>query len=217
MVLNALADAPGRPRVLDIGCGRGFDDDLRLQGSIAAAAGTYVGIEPDLGVTLAPHFDETHRCRFEDAPVSPNSIHVAFAVMVLEHLVDPARFWSKVREVLAEGGVFLGFTMDARHWFCGASALAARLRLKDLYLDLLLGRRREGRYANYPVHYLTNTPDRVRAFASAFASCEVFSFSKVGECDHYLPRFLRPIGHAIDRRAIRRGNPGSVLVVRAVK
>lgn len=217
MVLRAIADAPGRPRVLDIGCGQGFDDDLRLQRSIAAAAGTYVGIEPDLEVPLAPYFNETHRCPFEDAPLNPNSIHVAFAVMVLEHLADPARFWSRVHEVLAAGGVFLGFTMDARHWFCTASALAARLRLKDRYLDLLLGRRREGRYANYPVHYRTNTPDQVRHYASAFSSCEVVSFSKVGECDYYLPRVLRPAGRAIDRRAIRRGKPGSVLVVHAVK
>jgi len=217
MVLNAIADAPSCPRVLDIGCGLGFDDDLRLQTSIAAAAGAYVGVEPDPEIPLAPYFEETHRCYFEDAPLAPNSFQVAFAVMVLEHLTDPARFWSKVHEVLAPGGVFLGFTMDARHPFCRASVLAARLRVKDLYLDLLKGRRREGRYANYPVHYRTNTPERVRHFASAFSACEVFSFSRVGECDYYLPKALKPVGRALDRHAIRRGKPGSVLVMRTVK
>src|SRR5690349_9389236 len=95
MVLKAIADAPARPRVLDIGCGLGFDDDLRLQTSIAAAAGSYVGVEPAPEIPLAPYFEEAHRCYFEDAPLAPNSFHVAFAVMVLEHLPDPARFWSK--------------------------------------------------------------------------------------------------------------------------
>jgi SAM-dependent methyltransferase len=217
VVLEAISGVPGRARVLDIGCGRGFDNDLRLQASIAAAAGSYVGVEPDPEVPLGPYFGETHRCLFEDAPLPPGSVDVAFAVMVLEHLRDPSRFWAKLFEVLAPGGVFLGFTMDARHWFCAASALAARLRVKDFYLNRVVGRRGEDRYENYPVYYRCNTPAQVAQYAGAFHSCEAVSFAKVGECDFYLPQFLRPIGHALDRRVLREGKPGSVLAVRAVK
>ena len=71
-----------RPTVLDIGCGRGFDDDVKLQASLAACAERYIGVEPDVDADLAAHFSETHRCLFEDAPIAPGSVDLAFAVMV---------------------------------------------------------------------------------------------------------------------------------------
>jgi hypothetical protein len=78
------------------GCGHGFDGDEALQRSIAQAAGAYLGIEPDESVMLGPYVTESHRCFFEDAPVQDGSIDVAFAVIVLEHLADPARLGVRV-------------------------------------------------------------------------------------------------------------------------
>src|SRR5262245_33266517 len=43
---------------LDIGCGRGFGGDLRLQQSLARAAGCYIGIEPDPEMDPGPHVTE---------------------------------------------------------------------------------------------------------------------------------------------------------------
>src|SRR5262245_46372604 len=85
--------------LLDIGCGKGFDGDVPLQHSLAAAAGRYIGIEPDTNVAPADCFTEVHRCFLEDAPIAPGSVDVAFAIMVLEHLEAPQRFWDKVWDV----------------------------------------------------------------------------------------------------------------------
>lgn len=203
---------------LDIGCGQGLDGDVPLQRSLAENAARYVGVEPDTTVTPGDYVTEVHRCLFEDMVLPPGSVHVAFAVMVLEHLREPQRFWDKLHEVLADGGVFWGLTVDARHWFCRASLLAERMNIKELYLNGLLGRRgTEKRYENYPTFYRCNRPDEVRRFAAKFRSCEAINFSRVGQVDSYLPRFLGPLTRAMDRRAIRRGRPGTLLAVRAVK
>jgi SAM-dependent methyltransferase len=217
MVLDDLQAQGGRPTVLDIGCGGGFDGSGPLQRTIADAAGAYIGVEPDPVVTLDDRFTEVHRCLFEDAPLRPGSVDLAFAVMVLEHLAEPERFWAKLQEVLAPGGVFWGFTMDARHWFASASRWFDRLRVKDLYLTWLRGRRGVERYANYPVHYRANRPEQLAAQLEGFGSVECVGFARPGQLDYYLPRLLRPTFAWLDRRAIARGRPGTLLAVRATK
>jgi SAM-dependent methyltransferase len=203
--------------ILDIGCGKGIDGNHRLQRAVADEAGRYVGVEPDPAVPLGGWFTEAHRCAFEDAPLEPGSVHLAFAVMVMEHLADPGRFWDKLHEVLADGGVFWGLTMDARHWFCRASRWSDRLRVKDWYLNRLHGERGTDRYENYPVCYRSNRPDDIARQAGRFRSCQVFGLARVGQMDYYLPRFARRVGRWLDRRAIRRGKPGMLLAVRVQK
>jgi hypothetical protein len=107
--------------------------------------------------------------------------------------------------------------MDARHWFARASAAAASLGLKDWYLGRIHGRRGVNRYENYPVHYRSNTPARVRRLAAGFSEVTARNFGRVGQLDYYVPRPLRPLGRALDRIEAALGLPGSVLVVRAVK
>ena len=158
------------PTVMDIGCGRGFDDSRDLQISLAESAGKYIGVEPDTGVALSDIFTETHRCPLEDAPLAPDSVDVAFCVMVLEHLEHPQAFWDKVGAVLRPGGVFWGFSMDARFYFPRVSRLLATVKLKDLYLNFLHGKRSEERYENYPVFYRSNTPRDLRRLGGRFES-----------------------------------------------
>jgi SAM-dependent methyltransferase len=217
MILDDLGALPPGASVLDIGCGRGFDDDLKLQEQIAAASGTYVGVEPDPDIPVGAYFHQVHRTVLEEAPLAEGSVDLAFAVMVLEHLGEPQPFWDKVHSVLRGGGIFWGFTMDARHWFCTASRWMGRLRVKEFYLNGVMGRRRAERYENYPVHYRSNTPEAVARLAAAFSRCEAVNFARVGQFNHYLPRPLRPLGTALDRRAERRGRPGMFLAVRVVR
>lgn len=216
-----LADAQRlgpRPTILDIGCGDGFDGSVPLQRSIGGASGRFIGVEPDSSVPLGDYFTETHRCRFEEAPLAAGSIDLAYSVMVLEHLPDPQPFWNKLHEVLAVGGVFWGLTIDARHLYSRLSLYADRLGVKNFYLDRVLGPAADqGRYQNYPTYYRTNSPRQVRWLARAFRSCDCTNFSRVGQWSAFLPRGLREIADHIDRIAIRRGRPGTLLIVRAIK
>jgi SAM-dependent methyltransferase len=216
-----LADAHRlgpRPTILDIGCGDGFDGDVPLQRSIALEAGRFIGIEPDPEVPLGDYFTEVHRCLFEDAELAAGSVDVAYSVMVLEHLPHPQRFWNKLQEVLAEGGVFWGMTVDARHPFSWLSLWADRLRIKDFYLDRVIGSSSgEGRYRNYPTYYRTNTPLQIAKFAREYRSCECINFSRVGQWSSFLPRWLKGMAERMDHLSIRRKQPGTLLIIRAMK
>lgn len=203
--------------LLDIGCGKGFDDDTRLQAKIAAEAGRYLGVEPDQRIEPKPIFQPLYPCRLEDAPIEPGSVDLAFAVMVLEHLEFPDRFWRRLHEVLREGGVFWGFTMHASHWFAKASSLSKKLGIKEWYLNWLHGKKGDERYENYPVFYRSNTPEQIRPLTHAFRSTTFLHFSRVGQLDFYFPKSLRWMGRRVDRYFLDRGLPGYILVVRVEK
>jgi SAM-dependent methyltransferase len=205
------------PTILDIGCGRGLDGNVELQRSLADLAGRYIGIEPDPDVPLADHFGEAHRALFEEAPIGAGSVDVAFAVMVLEHLPSPGAFWEKLRATLRPGGVFWAMTVDGRHPFALASRWADRMHLKTRYLNLLRGERGVQRYEDYPVYYRSNTPAQVRRQAAGFRSVDLINFSRVGQWSPYLPPPLRPLADYCDRRSMRRGRPGTLLMIRAEK
>ncbi len=219
MVLADVRRLGPGPAILDIGCGEGLDGSVELQHTVATVAGRFIGIEPDPTIKLADHFTETHRCPFEQAPLEAGSIDLAYAVMVLEHLPRPQFFWDRLFEVLADGGMVWGLTVDARHPFARCSLWADRLKIKDLYLDrarssLLL---RVGRYKNYPTYYRTNTPAHISGLTRAFRSSQYINFSRVGQWSPYLPRPLRSIVNKIDGLRFRRRRPGTLLAVRVVK
>lgn len=203
--------------ILDIGCGRGFDGDVPLQDEMGRLAGCFLGVEPDRSIAPGSAFQEVYPCLFEEAPIAANSVDVAYAIMVLEHLAEPKRFFDKLHEVLKPGGVFWGLTVDRRHWFCSASKWFDRLKLKSWYLDRLLGRRGAERYENYPVYYHCNRPEDVAEAARAFTRVECHNLSRVGQCSAYFPRCLVAAAEWLDRRAIRKNRPGTLFVVRVQK
>ena len=212
------ARALGRPlTILDIGCGRGFDDNLELQQSIAKHARAMIGIEPDPEVETGPHFTRVHRCLFEDAELQPASVDIAYAVMVLEHLANPQSFWDKLHEVLVPGGVFWGLTVDSRTPFAVASYWSERLRLKNIYMRSMWGNRGEDRYLNYPVHYMTNSPRQVEPYVERFSTCEVINFSRSDQMSRVLPGALLPVARCYDDWIIRTGRPGTLLALRVTK
>jgi SAM-dependent methyltransferase len=216
--LDRLRSVSGETTVLDIGCGRGFDDDPNIQSALAAAAGRYLGVEPDTDAEPGPFFEAVHRCRLEDADIPAGSVDLAFAVMVLEHLNSPQAFWDTLHRILRDGGVFWGFTMNARHWFVAASLLAKTLHLKDQYLDRLHGGRGRERYENYPVYYRSNTAGQVGRLTQRFRRRDVLSFHRIGQLDYYFPPRMRPVGRLLDRLPGVTGRPmGSILAVRVEK
>jgi SAM-dependent methyltransferase len=203
--------------VLDVGCGRGFDDKPDLQRQISEACDHYLGVEPDPDIPVLPVFQSVYRNVLEEAPIVPGSIDVAFSVMVLEHVRDPARHWAAIHAALAPNGVFWGFTMDSRHWFPTASRIATTLRVKDLYLTVLHGRRGEDRYGNYPTFYRTNSPASIARWTHPFRTVDAFSLYGQSVADYYLPAGLRWVGRLLDRSTFALGGCGGVLAVKAVK
>ena len=203
--------------LLDIGCGKGFDDDPKFQPMLAGACTTYIGVEPDKRMETSPLFHQVHRCFFEDAPLEPSSIDLAFSVMVLEHLKTPQVFWDKLHACLKEGGVFWGFTIDARHPFSKLSSLSQTLKVKDWYLDRLHGVKGEERYENYPTYYRSNRPDQLKKLTSNFREMTTINFHRMGQMDFYLPKFARWIGRAYDRYLQSRNLAGAIMAVRVVK
>lgn len=204
----------GKTVVADIGCGGGFDGDNRIQQEIARHAGEYIGIEPDKEIELLPIFTKAYRTTLEDAPIQAGSVDLAFAVMVLEHIDNPELFWKRIYQMLRPGGVFWGFTIDARHWFVHASLLFDRLGIKDKYLTALHGKRGEKRYENYGVYYRINHPEAVHAQTAAFSRSENASFQKIGQLAYYFPTGTRWIASAVDRLDRLRGKPGNVIAIR---
>ncbi len=203
--------------ILDIGCGGGFDSDDKLQYSLSKVAGRYIGVEPDEQIELGSMFDKIYRCPFEKAQIESESIDMAFAVMVLEHFERPKIFWEKLHSILKKGGVFWGFTVDARHWFVFASLLAEKMHIKDYYLNKLHGKRGEDRYENYGVFYRSNTPKVIKKLTPLFKSKLFLNFHRVGQMDYYFPKNLRWFSKALDVTTIKLGLPGSILAVRVEK
>ena len=217
MILADAAHFEDQPTILDIGCGHGFDGNLALQKELADSAEQFIGIEPDAAMQPGDYFHRIHRNYFEDAPLESNSIDIAYAVMVLEHLKRPQQFWDKLHDVLRPGGIFWGLTVDRRHWFCTLSKALDQLRLKELYLNCLLGKRGEDRYENYPVYYRNNTPLDIASVTGAFARQDCWNFSREGQCAAYFPPPFAPVIAWFDRRAIRTNRPGSLLAIRVQK
>jgi hypothetical protein len=217
LILADAAQLGSQLTFLDIGCGKGFDTDIPLQRSLVSAATSYIGIEPDCSVTPGDYIKDVRRCSFEQSDLPPDSVHIAFAIMVLEHLAAPQPYWDKLREILVPGGVFWALTVDARHWFCRASLCLQRLKLKDRYLSWLLGVRGRDRYESYPVYYRCNTPQQIERYAHGFSSLHCFNLSRVGQCDDLFPTFVRPASRRLESIAIKRGKPGTLLIVRAQK
>jgi SAM-dependent methyltransferase len=217
-----LADAKqisrdGELVILDIGCGEGLVHRRGLQRSLAQTASQYIGIEPDPDIRLGRYFTAQYRCLFENAPLQPDSIDVAIAAMVLEHLADPQMFWDKLYAVLRPGGVFWGLTVDARHWFALLSLLTERFHIKDWYLSAVRGERGIERYDNYATYYRSNKPRQIRRMTQAFRQTEIISFHRVGQFDYYTPVKLRWLVWAFERLTICLGLAGVTMAVRVEK
>ena len=215
-----LADARRlgpRPTLLDIGCGSGLDGDPAMQQSLADVAGRYIGIEPDLSMTVGPCFTEVHRCPLEDAPLATGSIDVAFAVFVIEHLRQPQDFWERLYELLGPGGVFWGFTIDRRHFFGLASILVEKTGVKRWYLRRVRRTGALSKICTYPVYYRANTPREIRRQVGQFRSARFMNLHRMGQFDAYLPGWLQPAGRVVDRLTAALGLPGPMLAVRLEK
>jgi SAM-dependent methyltransferase len=217
IVLDEVRRHGPDPTVLDIGCGRGIETDDQWQQSIARESGRYIGVEPDTTVPVRPCFSEVHRCRLEEAPVVCGTVQVALAAFVLEHVAEPEAFWRKLYDVLADGAVFWGLTVDRRHPFCAAARLAERLQIKRRYLRLVRRSRPIAVVDNYPTCYRANSPRQILPHVAAFRSAQFMNLHRADQLDSYVPPWLCGAAHAANRLAAACRLPGPVLLVRLQK
>ena len=192
-----------RPTVLDIGCGLGFDCEVRYQQALSTQAGKFIGIEPDRAIDPPKFFSQVYHTTLEQAPIAPGSVDVAYAVMVLEHVADPAAFWTRLHEILAPGGVFVAFSVNGAHWFAPIARVMSIVKLKTKYLNLLQGKRGTERYEDYPVYYRTNTVRQIRRHARQFRTVRTDLFGAIGNVASYAPRPLQPMVRAVDSLTYR--------------
>jgi SAM-dependent methyltransferase len=206
-----------RPTVLDIGCGLGFDTEVRYQQALSTQAGRFIGIEPDPAIDPPKLFSEVYHTTLEEAPIAPASVDVAYAVMVLEHVADPGAFWSRLHELLAPGGVFVAFSVNGAHWFAPTARFMTIIKLKSKYLDLLRGKRGTGkaRYDDYPVYYRTNTVRQIMRHARQFRAVRVEPFGASANLASYAPARLRPVVRAVDGLAYRLLGQSTNILIRA--
>jgi SAM-dependent methyltransferase len=204
-----------RPTVLDIGCGLGFDGEVRYQQALSTQAGRFIGIEPDRAIDPPKFFSEVYQATLEEAPIASGSVDVAYAVMVLEHVADPAAFWSRLHDILAPGGVFVAFSVNGAHWFAPIARFMSIIKLKTKYLDLVQGKRGTERYADYPVYYRTNTVSQISRHARQFRVIRTDLFGATGVVASYAPERLQPIVCAVDSLAYRLFGQSINIVIRA--
>jgi len=97
-------------RVLDIGCGRGqvSEDPCRIRRQLCDPRGEQrhvLGIDVDDAARVNPIIDEYRPIENVDVwPVDSNSIDVAIANSVVEHVAHPERFFGEAFRVLKPGG-----------------------------------------------------------------------------------------------------------------
>lgn len=185
--------------VLDIGCGRGICRSSELQAEVAAVAGQFWGVEPDTTVELpAARFDRTWRSLLEASEIPANSVDVAYAAMVLEHVTDAAAFLGKIHDILKPGGVFIGLTISGRSFLGFVTKTTEALGIQDRLLRMLKGDQTVDEY-HYPAVYCLNTEKKWIGFVAdqGFGNLSFF-YSDNHDSLGYWPKSIRFIGRSID-------------------
>lgn len=104
-----LEATPKGASILDIGANDGsFCPEVKR---IAAHAGLYAGVDPDLAKLAAhPLLQQRFPATLESADIPSCSFDCVFAIYVLEHVADDVAFLQTVERVLKPGGAFYFIT-----------------------------------------------------------------------------------------------------------
>lgn len=147
-------------RVLDLGCGRGG-----LVEQLDHPLAQIVGIDPDLA-SLRAHRLPLPRAQGISSrlPLGGQTIDVAFASWLLEHLAEPWRDFAELARVLRPGGAFVFITPNWRHPLALFNRLLGRAGQGQRRLVSRLYGRSGG--DTFPTHYRANSPQTLAALAN---------------------------------------------------
>lgn len=185
-----FAEPQLRGRVLDIGCGGAFPPPLI---GIEKLSKRVDGVDISDAVMSHPSLCERWHSPFEAAPIPSDAYDLAYAYNVVEHLPEPATFFSTVFRVLKPGGVFWALTPHGPHPFCWLSRSVELLGAKAWF-----AKQNEG-VNDYPAYYRLNSIRSVTAGSerAGFTSVKFYRFPCVN-WDTYFPGALRWVPHLYD-------------------
>jgi SAM-dependent methyltransferase len=110
-IAGHLADRPGRPRLLEVGCGFGYFLDVAFEENFDV-----MGLEfnPYAVERLQRKYAFPVKCgALEIAELEPASVEAAVLFDVIEHLRDPFAALDRLRDAVVPGGVLVVTTVDA--------------------------------------------------------------------------------------------------------
>jgi SAM-dependent methyltransferase len=151
---------------LDIGCGRGTQDEdpVRVRRELRILRGhcrQTIGIDVDPAAATNQHIDEFRMIEpGRRWPVDDATVDLAVADFVVEHIDDPAHFFAEAWRVLKPGGHLGLRTVNVRSYLgLGSRLIPNRMHRK------VLSQAQPDRHAEdvFPTLYRCNTVARLRA------------------------------------------------------
>lgn len=149
--------------VLDIGCGRGSgaEDPVRTRREVRVLKGhcsRVIGVDLDPAGRTNPTIDEFRLISSRRWPVEGQSIDLAFADFVLEHVAEPDHFFAECRRVVRPGGYLCIRTANVFSYFGLASKVVPNTRHREVLRVLQPDRCPED---VFPTVYRANTQGRL--------------------------------------------------------
>jgi SAM-dependent methyltransferase len=207
LVRDVIRSQPAPRRVADIGCGSGIGTKPELIARLRPECDELIGVEPDVNVDPAPGvFTALHRSTFEECEIPDDSVDVAFSCMVMEHVVDPARFMARLERVLRPGGKYIFMTVNGAHYFALISNALRRIGVDEHVLRMVRGGASVDSY-HYPTAYRFNDPERISSVcASVGMPSPRFVFAEHPGARCYFPGPTKMAWHALTlkRKVVRR-------------
>jgi ubiquinone/menaquinone biosynthesis C-methylase UbiE len=150
--------------VLDIGCGRGSgaEDPVRARRELRQLRGRcdrVIGIDLDPVGRTNPTIDEFRLISAKNWPVESESINLAFADFVLEHVAEPDHFFAECRRVVRRGGYLCIRTSNVLSYFGLVSRFVPNRRHLEVLRVVQPHRHAED---VFPTAYKANTQGKLR-------------------------------------------------------
>jgi 2-polyprenyl-3-methyl-5-hydroxy-6-metoxy-1,4-benzoquinol methylase len=180
-------------RVLDIGCGHGFNPAYAYFGD---KIGRLDGVDPFPAIEPATNLTERWTCSLEELPVAHETYDMAYSYNVVEHIKDVDPFLSRVVEIIKPGSCYWSLSPNFHHPFSICTRIIQRAGLLNFYRKLVNPKANE-----YPAYYRISKQENViQSIIKQNLAVEKIDFYYINcvNWDTYFPKILRFLPHMID-------------------
>jgi SAM-dependent methyltransferase len=140
--------------VLDVGAGY---DRNQVDATVHPLVACLVGVDPSDNILSNPSLHERHHATLKEfAQLDSRQFDIVCASWVLEHVSDPAEFFSECRGLLKPGGELFIITPNLWHYFGLTAKASSALGVEDRMLGKLMGTERKAEY-HFPTAYRANS------------------------------------------------------------